>query len=300
MRSPGTQWKDHPVDLHEQRQLETARQMAKVKARARPWRAIIALVLAAAAGIISSVAGRDFGSWAGHDHAASKIVAASTAAAFCLFAIVGVLGLAGRTRQALQPLTGSAHAAVIKYTIVLAGLILTLILTLGLFKVPVSQLIVGGALTTILIGIAAQQSLSNVFAGLVLILSRPFHVGDAIQFRSGAMGGLLEGTVTEIGITYLRLDTADGPMSLPNAQVLAAAVSHPAAPSSPAGRPGANGQQAAPATPGDAPAPGPAAPGGQQAGPAGLGLATSGQAGPAEKPQPAPGQQAPGGSPTQA
>jgi hypothetical protein len=47
------------VDLHEQRQLDVARQTAKVKARARPWRAIFALVLAAAAGIISSGGGHD-------------------------------------------------------------------------------------------------------------------------------------------------------------------------------------------------------------------------------------------------
>ena len=39
------------------------------------------------------------------------------------------------------------------------------------------------------------------------------------------MGGLIEGSVTEIGITYFRLDSADGPMSLPNSHVLAAAVS---------------------------------------------------------------------------
>ena len=284
------------MDLHEQRQLEVARQMAKVKARARPWRAIIALVLAAAAGIISSVAGRDFESWTGHGNVASKIVAASTAAAFCLFAVVGILGLAGRARQALQPVTGSAHAAVIRYAIVLAGLILTLVFTLTLFKVPVTQLIVGGALTTILIGIAAQQALSNVFAGIVLLLSRPFIVGDTIQLRSGAMGGLLEGTVTEVGITYLRLDTADGPMSLPNAQVLAAAVSHPAETST-AAHPETDGQQVVPATPGDAP-PGPAATDGQQAGPADLGLPAAGQAGTAGKRQPAPPPepQSPGGA----
>ena len=42
------------MDLHEQRQLDMAEQMAKVKARARPWRAIIALVLAVAAGILAS------------------------------------------------------------------------------------------------------------------------------------------------------------------------------------------------------------------------------------------------------
>ena len=172
-------------------------------------------------------------------------------------------------------MAGSAHASVVRYSMVLAGAIFTLVIALALFKVPVGQLIVGGALTTILIGIAAQQSLSNIFAGLVLLFSRPFNVGESVQLRSGAMGGLLEGTVTEIGITYLRLDTADGLMSLPNSQVLAAAIYHrttPAAgPTAQAG-PGeaANGRQTAPVTPADAPA---AAPDGRQAGPADLGLA---------------------------
>jgi len=259
------------VDLHEQHQLDMAKQVAKVKARTRPWRAIIALVLAVAAGIVASVAGRDFEFWTGHGHVGSKLVAGVAAILFCLFAIIASLALAGRARQALQPVAGSAHAAVVRYTIVLVGAILTLVIGLALFKIPVGQLIVGGALTTILIGIAAQQSLSNVFAGLVLLLSRPFNVGDNIQLRSGAMGGLIEGTVTEVGITYLRLDAADGPMSLPNAQVLAAAVSRPARPSGTPAEPEAtNGQRSASATPADAPTA--ASTDGRQAGPADLGL----------------------------
>lgn len=261
------------MDLHEQRQLdEMARQMAKVRARTRPWRAIIALVLAAAAGIVASVAGRDFEYWTGHGNTGSKLVAALAAALFCLFAFIAILALAGRTRQALQPVAGSAHAAVVRYSIVLFGAVFTLVIGLALFKIPVGQLIVGGALTTILIGIAAQQSLSNVFAGLVLLLSRPFNVGETIQLRSGAMGGLIDGVVTEIGITYVRLDTADGPMSLPNSQVLAAAVSRRSGPGGTPPRPGAiNGHRSASATPADAPTAAPTD--GQQAGPADLGLA---------------------------
>lgn len=279
------------MDVHEQHQVELARQMALVKARARPWRAIIALLLAAAAAVLAGTAGRDFQWWTGHGHVVAKLVAVSATAAFCLFAIVGVLALANRMREALQPVTGSGHAAVVRYAIVLAGAILTLVIALALVKVPVGQLIVGGALTTILIGIAAQQSLSNVFAGIVLLLSRPFNVGESIQLRSGAMGGLLEGTVTEIGITYLRLDTADGPMSLPNSQVLAAAVSRRSTRSSTPPRHDApNGSQqheAASATPGDAPT---AATDRQQATPAGLGLATHTQ--PLDRP-PAPDQDNP-------
>jgi hypothetical protein len=38
------------------------------------------------------------------------------------------------------------------------------LITLQLFGIGVTQLLVGGAFATVLVGIAAQQSLSNVFA----------------------------------------------------------------------------------------------------------------------------------------
>ena len=73
---------------------------------------------------------------------------------------------------------------------------------------------------------------------MVLLLSRPFRVGDSIRLRAGALGGQLEGVVTEIGITYIRLDTGETIMSVPNSQVLAAAVGpiprQPARPAQPA------------------------------------------------------------------
>lgn len=212
------------MDLREKRQLELASQMARVRARARPWRSLIALALAVVAGATSATFRHDFSWWTQHGHVTDKAVTAAAAAGFCLFAVIATLGLSGKTRDMLRPVTGSAHAAVIRYSIVLTGSAVILVITLDLLKIPIGQLIVGGALTTILIGIAAQQSLGNVFAGIVLLLSRPFAVGDLIQLRSGPLGGLIEGTVTEIGITYLRLDTRDGLLCLPNSQVLAAGV----------------------------------------------------------------------------
>jgi len=213
------------VDLQEKRQLDLAKQVASVKARARPWRAIIFSILAVVAAAISYAFGRHLDSLFEPGHLASSIAAASAAAAFFVFATVAVVSLARRARETLQSVTGSAHAAVVRYAIVLVGAIFTISITLALLKVPVGQLLVGGAFATIIITIAGQQSLSNIFAGLVLLLSRPFQVGDMIVLRSGALSGQLEGTVTEIGITYLRLDTGNGPVLVPNSQVLAAAVS---------------------------------------------------------------------------
>jgi small-conductance mechanosensitive channel len=213
------------VDLQEKRQLDLARQVASVKARARPWRAIIFTLLAVAAAGTSYAFGHDQNSLFEPGHLAGSIAAASAAVAFFVFASIAVVSLASRARETLQSVTGSAHAAVVRYAIVLLGIILTIAMTLVLLKVPVAQLLVGGAFATIIVTIAGQQALSNIFAGLVLLLSRPFQVGDMVLLRSGALGGQLEGIVTEIGITYLQLDTGNGVMSLPNSQVLAAAVS---------------------------------------------------------------------------
>ena len=219
------------MDLHEKRQLDRAehmarvnQQVAKAKAHARPWRAIIAAILATLAGAVASQSGTGFKDWTGHGHYVYKIVAAGCIAAFVVFGTAAVIGLAGKARQVLTPAVGSSHAAVVRYAILLIGGLTILVLGIGLMKVPIGQLLVGGAVTTILLGIAGQQSLANVFAGLVLLLSRPFAVGDYIRLKSGALGGVTDGLVAEIGITYMRLDTDDGTLHLPNSQVLAAAV----------------------------------------------------------------------------
>jgi small-conductance mechanosensitive channel len=172
---------------------------------------------AAASGYFPDTAYRALG------HTGTEALADAAAVAFCVLAYLGTAGLAGRAREVLEPKIGTSHAAVIRYAIVLLGGLATILIGLQLFGIGVNQLLVG-AFATILVGIAAQQSLSNVFAGMVLLLARPVDVGDPVLIKSGAMGGELRGSVVEIGITYVRLDTPDGPLHLPNSQVLAAAI----------------------------------------------------------------------------
>ena len=124
----------------------------------------------------------------------------------------------------LEPRAGASHAAIVRYALLLIGAITTLIFTLGLLGIPIEQLVLGGALTSVFVGIAAQQSLSNVFAGIVLMLARPFRVGDSIRMQAGALGGQISGNILEVGITYVRLATATGVISIPNSQVLNAVV----------------------------------------------------------------------------
>lgn len=66
------------------------------------------------------------------------------------------------------------------------------------------------------IGLAVQGSLANLAGGVLILLLKPFRVGDYIQESSTGH----EGTVTEIQIFYTRLLTADNKaVVLPNGQL---------------------------------------------------------------------------------
>ena len=55
----------------------------------------------------------------------------------------------------------------------------------------------------IAIGLALQGTLSNLAAGIMLVLFRPFHIGDRVE-----AGGVI-GTVREVNLFYSELDTDD-------------------------------------------------------------------------------------------
>ena len=103
------------------------------------------------------------------------------------------------------------------YAIALMGM-------LSMASVSVGHLLLGGAIVGVVLGIAAQQSLGNVFAGLVLLLARPFAVGNYIRVRSGALGGEFFGTVTSMSLTYVSIMTDQGMLKVPNSSLLSAAV----------------------------------------------------------------------------
>jgi small-conductance mechanosensitive channel len=206
-----------------------------VRRKTRPWKAIIALLLAIAAAIVSEqlrLAARhkpsDLSSgWFGNlglTHLGATLLWIGATLIFLACASLASYGLASKSWKLLEPKVGTSHAAITRYALLLIGGFTTLILTLQLFGVPIGQLVLGGALTSVFVGIAAQQALSNVFAGLVLLFARPFRVGDEIRLRAGALGGQIEGKVTDIGITYVRLFSGGGMISVPNAQVLNAVV----------------------------------------------------------------------------
>jgi small-conductance mechanosensitive channel len=114
-------------------------------------------------------------------------------------------------------------AAVIRFALTGLGMLLLVFAVFGVLGVSLGHLLIGAGVTGVIIGIAAQQSLSNVFASLVLLFARPFVVGDRIRIRSGAIG-TLDATVLGIGLTYVTVRTDDGILRVPNSAMLASGI----------------------------------------------------------------------------
>ena len=257
------------MDLQERRQLDVAARMTKVRAKARPWRSIFALILAIAGAVAASLSGVTIASFHLSNHRVHSLIWLCGLVALVVFGMIAAIGLSARARSGLQPLIGQAHAGVISYVVVLVGLFAILTIALAILGVSPDKLVLGGAVTGVLIGIAAQQSLANLFAGLVLLFASPFRVGDHVRFRAGALSGEIEGVVTNLSLFYVRLETAGGQMLLPNAQALAAAVQlvpeHLGAVGATAGQPRASNASTAPTGAGSAPSGAEAAPTGESA-----------------------------------
>ena len=79
---------------------------------------------------------------------------------------------------------------------------------LGYWDVELTGLAAIVASGGVAIGLALQGSLSNFAGGFIILLLRPFKVGDYIQT------GVYEGTVEEIGLFYTKLTTIDNKLIL--------------------------------------------------------------------------------------
>jgi small-conductance mechanosensitive channel len=125
-----------------------------------------------------------------------------------------------RLYRRLDPATAGTAGFVFRLLATLA----VVVLALRIAGVNASTLAVGGAFTAVLIGLAAQQTLGAIFAGVVLQSTRPFRVGERVRLVGGALAGSLEGTVTSLGLFYTTLSQGADRLLIPNNVLLNVAV----------------------------------------------------------------------------
>jgi small conductance mechanosensitive channel len=101
---------------------------------------------------------------------------------------------------------------------------ITLLVALEIAGVSAASLVATSAFTAVILGLAAQQTLGNLFAGMVLLSARPFRVGERVRFQAGAVGGQIEGIVSSLGLLYTTLAQGEDRIMVPNNVVLSAVV----------------------------------------------------------------------------
>ena len=106
----------------------------------------------------------------------------------------------------------------VKYLIVA----ISLITVLGQFGVQTASLLAVLGAAGLAIGLAMQGTLSNVAAGAMMLVLRPFNVGDYIQV--GGAGGI-GGTVKSLGLFGTELSTPDNVfIFMPNGKIWGADI----------------------------------------------------------------------------
>ena len=105
-------------------------------------------------------------------------------------------------------------AKIVLYVVLVVSII-------GILGIPIASIVTILGAAGLAVGMALQGSLSNFAGGVMLMIFRPFKVGDYIN----AAGG--EGTVKEISLFYTVLNTIDNKtITIPNGSLMNANVTN--------------------------------------------------------------------------
>ena len=148
---------------------------------------------------------------------AMKIVAALLILVVGLWLVKMIVKLVkkGKKFQKLAPEVQTFAASAVK----VLGYALVILMAVATVGVPTASILAVLGSCGLAVGLAMQGSLSNLAGGIMLLIFRPFHVGDYIS------DGAHEGTVKEITLFYTTIATADNlQVTLPNGALANSAI----------------------------------------------------------------------------
>lgn len=146
-----------------------------------------------------------------------KLVPALIVLVICLIAKRTALRLLKKALE-ISRLERSLHAFLLACANVGMYVFIVLIVADSL-GIPVTSLIALLSVAGLAVSLAVQGTLSNIAGGILLLLSKPFVVGDFVE------AGGVSGTVQEIGLVYTKLSTVDNKMIFaPNGEISGAKI----------------------------------------------------------------------------
>jgi small-conductance mechanosensitive channel len=136
-----------------------------------------------------------------------------------------------------QGIASRSHAARLFLNLLVA--VAAVLVLFNLAGVSAESLFLGSAFAGIVLGLAAQTVLANVFAGLLIVLADPYRPGDRVSFVTSSYGALAPsyphemmypgytGTVRDVGLIYTIIELDSGGLAkFPNGIVLNALSLH--------------------------------------------------------------------------
>ena len=119
--------------------------------------------------------------------------------------IIVMIGLKARIQKNIIMLLGRTLCVIL--------IILGIISALGTMGINVSALVASLGLTGFALGFALKDALSNVLAGTLILIYRPFQCGDRILITG------FEGDVVEIDLRYTTLHAENKKILIPNSNL---------------------------------------------------------------------------------
>jgi small conductance mechanosensitive channel len=116
---------------------------------------------------------------------------------------------------------GVAVEHALSRVIAIVGITLSLLTALSTVGVDINALIAALGLTSLAIGLALKDTIENAITGVLLLIQRPFKVGDVVQVAS------VTGTVVDVAIRTTKIKSVDGlHVLIPNRHVYDAVITN--------------------------------------------------------------------------
>lgn len=149
----------------------------------------------------------------------SDVIAAVLLLAVCLLAVRILMRLVNKA-LAISKIERSLHTFA-RETVRIVLYVITALIVADTLGIPVTSLIAVLSVAGLAVSLAVQGTLSNLAGGLMILITKPFVVGDHIE------AGDTSGVVNEIGLVYTRILTFDNKaIYAPNSDIASAKITN--------------------------------------------------------------------------
>jgi len=143
----------------------------------------------------------------------------------------------GIIERVVEPTIGATRARGVKNLFQVVAAVIMVVFIFAMYGVNLTAALIGAGFLGIVLGLAAQQVLGNIFAGLSMLVSKPFEIGDRVTIATSSYGltgstyahesqtNGFTGVIQDVGIFFTRVLLDNGaPAVFPNSVVVGALI----------------------------------------------------------------------------